>query len=473
MSLLVVGVSHRGTPLSLLERAVLDSDQATKLLDDLVGSPVVREGMVLSTCNRVEIYACVEKFHPALTLISELLSRHGNVNFDEIAGHVYVHYDDRAVQHLFAVAAGLDSMLIGEHQVVGQVRDAFRLAQERGYAGRDLHAIVQDALHAARRVRAETRIDSAGQTLVDVGLQILSDRLGPLAGRRALVIGAGAMASVAAAALTRVGITGLTVASRTLRRATALAQRYNGQAAALEKLADLLAETDVVVSCTGSVHPVVDAATLTKAVAGRTDPLGILDIALPHDVDPDVDRLPNVIRVDLETLRPVLENTAGSADVRHARQILDEEFDAHVARRTAVGVVPTVVALRDKAARVVAAELRRLEKRLPELDPRQFEEIRTTVHRVVDKLLHAPTVRVQELAGLAGPDSYSEALRTLFDLDPAQPVAISAPQPSTDSPARAAYQATDEAATDAEPRRDDAEPPSAAAAQDAGRESRP
>ncbi|MBX6371913.1 MAG: glutamyl-tRNA reductase [Acidothermus sp.] len=428
MSLLCLGLSHRDTPLPLLERVVLGRDQTQKLLDDLVAASLVSEAMVLSTCNRVEIYACVEKFHPGLALTSELLSRHTGVPFEDLAGHVYVHYDERAVQHLFTVAASLDSMLVGEHQILGQVRDAFRFAQERGHAGRELHAIVEDALHAAKRVHAETRIDAAGNALVDRGLRLLSERIGELSGKSALVIGAGAMASVAAAALRGAGVGALFVTSRTMSRATRLAARYSGTGIELAGLAGILSDVDVVVSCTGAAGTVVPAATVETAMTKRpTRPLGILDIALPHDVDPDVAALPGVVRIDLETLRPVLADSATADDVRAARRILEEEFAAHLARRAAIGVVPTVVALREKAARVVAAELRRLDRKIPQLDTRIREEIHAAVRRVVDKLLHAPTVRVQELAGSAGPDSYSEALRTLFDLDLATTEAISRP----------------------------------------------
>ena len=431
MSLLVVGLSHRSAPLALLERVSLSTDAADKLLDDLVASPTVDEAMVLATCNRVELYAEVDKFHAAVATISELLARHTGVGFDELAPHVYVHYEERAAQHLFAVTSSLDSMLVGEHQILGQVRSAFRAAQERGDAGSALHHVVEHALHAAKRAHAETGIDAAGSTLVEAGL-----RLGLPTGFRgahAIVVGAGAMASVAAAALRAGEVDDLLVVSRTLGTAAALAARVGGRAAPMTELEHELSAADLVVTCTGADGQVVPADVIERAMASRPDrPLFVLDIALPRDVDPRVATIAGVTLLDLDSLTAVTDDAAGTDDVREARRIVDLELAAYLAARRASGVAPTVVALRDKAARMVAAELHRLDHRLPNLDDSARTEIAATVRRVVDKVLHAPTVRVQELAETAGPQSYPEALRTLFDLDPAAPAAIASPEPGDD-----------------------------------------
>lgn len=432
MSLLVVGLSHRSAPMSLLERVSLRDDAITKLLDDVVAAPAIDEAMLLSTCNRVELYAAVEKFHPGVAAVSELLGQHTGVPFDELSPFVYVHYEDRAVQHLFAVTSSLDSMLVGEHQILGQVRAAFKTAQERGDAGTTLHDAVQHALHAAKRVHAETGIDAAGATLIDAGLRVGAPD--GLAGRTALIVGAGAMASVAAATLRSSGVAEIVVASRTLRSAQTLAARVEGRAIDIAHLETALAGVDVVVSCTGADGVVLSRDAVARAIESRAArPFFVLDVALPRDVDPDVAAIPGVTLLDLDQLRPVLENATAADDVREARRIVEEELAGYVAVGRASGVAPTVVALRDKAAQMVNAELRRLERRLPHLDDAAREEVAVTVRRVVDKLLHAPTVRVQELAGLAGPQSYPEALRRLFDLDPATPAAIVAPTPVEDA----------------------------------------
>jgi glutamyl-tRNA reductase len=442
MSLLVVGLSHRSAPLPLLERVSLPAEAAGKLLDDVVAAPAVDEAMLLSTCNRVELYASVEKFHAGVAALSELLARHTGVGFDELSPHVYVHYEERAAQHLFAVTSSLDSMLVGEHQILGQVRAAFRNAQDRGDAGSVLHDVVEHALHAAKRAHTETGIDTAGSTLVEAGLQLGVKALrgegaseieadAGLRARRAIVVGAGSMASVAAAALRGSDVGDLLIVSRTLRTAQLLAARVGGRALQMADLEHELADADVVVTCTGADGVVLNVGVVERAMDARPSrPLFILDVAVPRDVDPRVGQLPGVTLVDLDVLAPEVEHAAASDDVREARRIVDAELAAYAAARRASGVAPTVVALRDKAAQMVATELHRLDRRLPDLDEAARQEIASTVRRVVDKVLHAPTVRVQELANTAGPQSYPEALRRLFDLDPSAPAAIAAPDPT-------------------------------------------
>jgi glutamyl-tRNA reductase len=426
VSLLVVGLSHRSAPLPLLERTSLSIDAAGKLLDDVVATQAIDEAMLLATCNRVELYASVDKFHAGVASLSELLARHTGVGFDELSPHVYVHYEDRAAQHLFAVTSSLDSMLVGEHQILGQVRAAFRTARGRGDAGSVLHEVVERALHAAKRVHAETGIDALGTTLIEAGLRL--DPSGGLEGRHAVVVGAGSMASIAVAALRAGGVGDLVVASRTMQSAEMLAARAGGRAAAMANLEHEIAGADVIVTCTGSDAQVLSVDVVERAMASRTDrPLFILDVAVPRDVDPRVGKLAGVVLFDLDALAPLVDNAAAADDVLEARRILDMELAAYVSARRASGVAPTVVALRDKAAQMVAAEMHRLERRLPNLDEVARGEIAETVQRVVDKVLHAPTVRVQELADTVGPTSYPEALRRLFDLDPSAPAALVAP----------------------------------------------
>jgi glutamyl-tRNA reductase len=427
VSLLVVGLSHRSASLPLLERVSLSADASGKLLDDVVAAPAVDEAMLLSTCNRVELYASVEKFHAGVAALSELLARHTGVGFDDLSPHMYVHYEERAAQHLFSVASSLDSMLVGEHQILGQVRAAFRQAQERGDAGSALHEVVEHALHAAKRAHAETGIDAAGTTLIEAGLEAGAAAVGGLSGRRAVVVGAGSMASVAVTRLRAAGVSDLLVVSRTFATAQALAARAGGRSAPITELEHELASADVVVTCTGADGQVLPADVVERAMAQRPNrPLFVLDVAVPRDVDPRVAGIAGVTILDLDALKPVVDSATAADDVREARRIVDEELAAYLASRRAAGVAPTVVALRAKAAEVVEVELLRLERRLPQLDDNARDELAATVRRVVDKVLHAPTVRVQELAETAAPESYPEALRRLFDLDPAAPAALAA-----------------------------------------------
>ncbi|GAA4223664.1 glutamyl-tRNA reductase [Actinomadura meridiana] len=429
MSILVVGLSHRSAPVAILERAAVAGDDLLKLLHAVHASPNVAEAAIVSTCNRVEIYAVVDKFHGGVSAISELLSLHSGVPMDDLSPHLYVHYEERAVQHVFAVACGLESMVVGEGQILGQLRQAFRDAQDEGTLGRELHDVLQQALRVGKRAHHETGIDQAGASLVSVGLDVAARHLGPLAGVRALVVGAGSMSSLAAATLSRAGAREVVVANRTPERAERLVESLDApsRAIGLPVLDDAIPEADLVVSCTGAAGLVLTEERLTRRGVGSDGRRRFfLDLALPHDVERSVGDLPDVELAGLDELRTAEEtaNAVGSKAVEAVRRIVCDEVESFLSAARAAAVAPTVVALRSKAADVVDAELHRLAGRVPELDARARGEIEQTVRRVVDKLLHAPTVRVKELAAAPGGDSYADALRELFDLDPKTPDAV-------------------------------------------------
>jgi glutamyl-tRNA reductase len=421
VSLLAIGLSHRSTPVEVLERAALGSDGVGKLLADLARADHVDEARVLATCNRLEVHADVRKFHGGVQEVSELLAAHTGLPLETLTEHLYVHYEDRAVQHLFAVAAGLDSMVVGEQQILAQIRTALAVARAERTIGRSLSPVVDQALRVGKRAHSETGIDRAGRSLVSIGLDLAAQSFGgrpDLRGRRAVVVGAGSMSTLAATGLRDLGVSDLVIVNRTPERAERLAAGVGGRSVPLGSLAAAIADADVLVSCTGSVGTVVSAATLE----GRAEqPLAVLDLALPRDVDPAAATLPGVTVVDLESLHLVLEGAEIDADVEAVRRIVTEEVGGYLARMRADRVAPTVVALRERAQRVVDAELTRLLGRLPDADERTTREVRTAIERVVDKLLHAPTVRVKELAETPGGDSYAEALRELFSLEAGTP----------------------------------------------------
>lgn len=413
MSVLAIGLSHRTAPVALLERVSLSGDALDKLLFDVQQDLCVAEVMVVSTCNRVEVYAAVDRFHAAVSAITQLIGVHTGVSVDELTPHLYVHYEDRAVEHLFSVVCGLDSMVVGEAQILGQVRQSLKLAQERGTVGATLNELVQQALRVGKRAHAETGIDHAGSSLVSAGLALA----GRLVGSRALIVGAGSMSALAAATLARAGVTDIVVANRTFERGVRLAESVGGRAVELSAVPHELATADLVITCTGAGHHVITPDMVTRGIF-------LLDLAMPHDIDPSVRALPGVTLVDLETIQQSGIGSREGDAVEAVRTLVAHELDAFLTAERAARVTPTVVALRSKAADVVEAELGRLLMRVPDLDPKVRAEVTQTVQRVVDKLLHEPTVRVKQLATSPAGDHYAEALRELFDLDPKVPQAV-------------------------------------------------
>ncbi|MGW3494334.1 glutamyl-tRNA reductase [Streptomyces sp. NPDC001020] len=560
MSLLVVGLSHRSAPVSVLERAALAADAQAKLVQDTLAAEPATEAAVLATCNRIELYADVDKFHAGVAELSTLLAQHSGVGLDELTPYLYVHYEDRAVHHLFSVACGLDSMVVGEGQILGQIKDSLAAAQERHTAGRLLNDLFQQALRVGKRAHSETGIDRAGQSLVTFGLEQLSSGT-PVEtwakGKRALVIGAGSMSSLAAATLARAGVTEVVIANRTFERAERLAQilteaddtEVSARAVPMAAVPDELTRADVAVSCTGATGLVLTAQAVATALEGRVEGpvtpvtplapaqgaesrdegpatgsdtedgcpldlaavqgtagfsvlgeaavagmaaaeleqhaawvdkgteeprsgraaatavlapeaeadaitalvatvattgrvperrrpepveiprpapvLALLDLAMPRDIDAAVHRLLGARLVDIESLAEASADAPMAADVDRVRRIVSDEVAAFGAALRAAHITPTVVALRTMAADVVANEIARLEGRLPGLDTKHRAEITQTVRRVVDKLLHAPTVRIKQLAAEPGGAGYADALRTLFDLDPETVASVS------------------------------------------------
>ena len=456
MSVLVFGVSHRSAPVAVLEQLAADESEQGKLVERVLQSPLVTEAMLLSTCNRVEVYAVVDAFHGGLSVISQVLADHAGMSMAELTSHAYVRYSEAAVEHLFSVTSGLDSAVIGEQQVLGQVRRAYAAAEAGRSVGRILHDLAQRALTAGKRVQAETGIAAAGASVVSVALHIAAERLyrpelGPsytaLTGRTVTVIGAGSMGSLAAALLVRLGVGHVNVVNRSLPRAQRLVQiiaeqGVGAQAMTLDELPAALAAADLVVSCTGAVRPVVTLADVHHALAGAqrdesAEPLVLCDLGMPRDIDAAVAGLPGVCVIDMERLQREPAARAAAAHTDSAREIVAAEVAAYLAGQRMAEVTPTVTALRQRAAEVVDTELLRLEHRLPGLDDVQRDEVARTVRRVVDKLLHAPTVRIKQLAIAPGGDAYTEALRELFELNP-QAVDAGAggefPPPDDDSP---------------------------------------
>ncbi|BCJ53866.1 glutamyl-tRNA reductase [Actinoplanes sp. NBRC 14428] len=414
MNLLSVGASYRTAGVGTLERLTIAGSDIPGVLQKLVAQPYVGEAVVLSTCNRVEVYAAVTGFHGGLGDVCGVLAEQSGIGASELAGHLYVHYDEAAVRHSFRVSSGLDSMVVGEAQILGQLRDAYHAATEADSAGRLLHELMQQALRVGKRAHAETGIDRAGQSVVTAALDVAAGAFGgDLGGRPGLVIGAGAMGALSVATLTRTGVGPLRITNRGAARAARLAEAYGATAVDFADLDTALRDADVVVCATASTEPVLTA----DRLAGRDRPLVVLDLAVPRDVAPEVAELPHVTVVDIDGLAASRRTLPAAAETAAVEQIVTAEVEHFLAWLRGTEIAPTVAALRTRADEVVAAELRKLSSRRPEFTEEQRADVSRTLHRVVQQLLHSPTVRVRQLAAEPGGDQYAALLRELFDLD--------------------------------------------------------
>ncbi|WP_168583279.1 glutamyl-tRNA reductase [Gephyromycinifex aptenodytis] len=453
MSVIVMGLSHRSAPMSLLESAALDQFGAAALTQQVMAGENVDEVLLLATCNRLEVYASASTFHGGIAEIGEAIATVTGIDREILNEHLYVHYEDRAIAHAFTVACGLDAMAVGEAQILGQLRDALARGQQAGEVGSVLNSLVQHALRVGKRAHSETDLDRYSASLVEISLRRAAEHVGPLENARVLVVGAGAMSSLVATTAARHGVAALDVVNRTAARTERLAAATGATARDWSQLPEALRNSDIILSCTGALGHVLDVDLVADSQAWRNNaPAAFIDLALPRDVAPGVAELPGALVVGLEDLGEYLRahprlgvrrdgaKDVGEGDIDHARdaargaealrQVQDlivGEVAAFLANRRQVAVGPTVAALRAVASEVMTAELSRLDARLPELSTTQRAEVHRSVHRVVEKLLHTPTVRVKELAGSGQAGDYTQALRELFDLDHHDVATVSRP----------------------------------------------
>jgi len=420
VSVVVIGLNHRTAPLDLLERMAIGDGQLPKALHDLCTRPNISEALVLSTCNRTEVYAVAERFHGAYGDIRGFLADFSYLPPDEFADHLYVHYDTAAVSHLMSVTAGLDSAVLGESEVQGQVKLAWERARAEGTAGPALNLLLRHVLEAGKRARTETGIARHIASVSQAAVAMAGERLGTIAGKTVLVLGAGEMGEGTAVALAGAGAGRVLVANRTPARAKELAARVGGEPVPLAELPDRLAGADVLLTSTGSRVPLLEQADVAPIMAARPDrPLLVVDIAMPRDVDPGVGEIPEVTLLDMDDLRRFA--AAGIAERRRevaaVEAILNEEIERYLGATSAREVAPMIVALRQRAEAVRSAELERFQGRYDDLDPRQLDLVEAVTKGLVAKLLHQPTVVLKDAAGSARGDRLVAALRELFEIE--------------------------------------------------------
>ena len=418
MPLLTLGVSYRHAPVELLEGLAFASEDLPKAYRRLTDLEPVRGGVIVSTCNRVEVVAEVESYHAGFQVLRGFLSESREVPFEDFAEILYTHYEDQAIRHLFSVASGLDSMVLGEPQILSQVRSAYRDAETEDAPGPLLQALFRRAIRVGRRARAETEIGASPAAFVEAGAALAEQTLGGLEGRRVAVVGAGAMGDIAVRTLTSRGIMEVTILNRTRSKAESLARRTGARARAFEELPDTVREADLVVSFTGATGFVIDRDAIEDAALGRTTPLVLIDLAVPRDVDPSVAELRNVRLVDIDGLRDLVKG-ADLADVERVQAIIDHEVERFMEWRRAKRLAPLIQGIYDRAERIRAAELERVRGRLAALSEEERAAVEATTKAVVAKLLHHPIVLAKKLD--EGDEAEIHLLARLFDLEPPPP----------------------------------------------------
>lgn len=419
MSIVVIGVNHRTSPIEVLERVAMPSDTLAKVVHSLRTRENIREVVVLSTCNRSEVYAVAERFHGAYGDIRDFFCELGGLHPDDLHPHLYSQHDDAAISHLFEVAAGLDSAVLGEHEILGQVRNAWELAQQEGGAGASLNLLFRHALEVGKRARTETAIARSTASVSFAAVEMARDHLGALAGKRVLVVGAGEMSEGMAVALAAQRVGEIAVTNRTAERAAALAARVQGRVAPFADLGGAVAEADLVLTSVGAGSTVLEYDTVAAAMAARPDrPLLVVDIAIPRNVDPAVETIPSVTRLDLDDVRAWaargIEQRA--AEASKVRTIVVDEVERYLLEATARQAAPLVAQLRERVDSVRSAELERHAKRLGSLSPEQQEAVEALTRSIVNKLLHEPSVRLKEDAGTPRGERNAAAVRDLFGL---------------------------------------------------------
>ena len=416
MSVVVIGLNHRTASLDLLERLTVDAQRVPKALHDLMGRENLSEAVVLSTCNRIEVYAVAERFHGGFADVRDFLAGLAFLAPEDFADHLYVLHDEEAVQHLFEVAAGLDSAVLGENEILGQVGAAWDAARAEGAAGPTLNLLFRHALEAGKRVRSETAIARGITSVSHAAVALAADRLGTLHGRRVLVVGAGEMGEGMAVALADAGAAEVLVANRTAETAAEVAGRVGGRALPLGELGDQLVDVDVLLTSTGAQSLIIEHAQLASVLERRAGrPLLVIDIAVPRDVDPAAGSVPGVTLLDMEALSAFVDGATAArrSEIEPARQLLAEALDRYTTESTAREVAPVVAALRERAESIRAAEVDRVAGRLGDADRAAVD---AATKAVLAKLLHEPTVRLKGAAGTAKGDRLVESLRDLFDL---------------------------------------------------------
>jgi glutamyl-tRNA reductase len=425
MNIILIGLSHKTAPVEVREKLVFTHTMLRSALTHFDHTHPqahledVREGVILSTCNRLEIYALVRNPEIAYRAIVDFLGRACDTPVDLFEVHLYMARDDEAVCHLFRVAAGLDSMVLGEPQILGQITEAYESALSQSAVGTVLSALFRAAIHTGKRVRTETSIGVNPASISSVAAALAGQLLGDLSQRHVLLIGAGEMGAVAVRALVKRGVTKITVANRTYKNAEQLADAWGGRAIAFPQLPDAMAAADIIITSTGAPHTILNRELLEPAMATRPNrPLFIIDIAVPRDVDPNVTEIPNVHLRDIDDLQSQAKDNLREreSEIPQVEAIIETEVEQYLKWLASLDVVVTITDLRRRVEQIRQGELERLFNRL-DVDERERELVAAMTHRLINKILHDPTLRLKAEAANGNGAAFIAATRQLFMLD--------------------------------------------------------
>jgi glutamyl-tRNA reductase len=421
MKIILIGLNHRTAPVELRERLALDNHDPAELYEGLKQLEPVDEGVVISTCNRVEILLTTPSMaEQAIEEVKSFLAVKTNVAVSDFAEHLYIHQAQDAVNHVYRVVSSLDSMVVGEPQILGQVKDTYREALDSHASGVVLNHLLQRAFSTAKRVRAETGIANHAVSISYAAVELARKIFGELTGKKILLIGAGEMAELAIEHLRRQHVSDITIANRTLENALTLARRFEGQAISLKEIPAQLVNMDIVVTSTGSPDPVITAEMVRSILKARKHkPLFFVDIAVPRDIESEVNNLGNVYLYDIDDLEGLVDENKAlrSNEAARAERIVEEETIKFMNWLASMDVSPTIIALREKAEEIRRAELRRTLSKQNSFSQDQIDALETMTKALVHKVIHDPIMFIKKPDDDKRKESSLELIRSLFNLN--------------------------------------------------------
>lgn len=429
MEIAVVGLSHKTAPVEIREKVAFAPDLLHEVARTVRGLQGVSEGVILSTCNRVEVYAATRKREDGIESLIRFMADHHKIRYEDLRPHIYVYAGADAVRHVFRVASSLDSMVVGEPQILGQVKDAYDKAVQGSATGLVLNRFMHKAFSTAKRVRTETRIAQSAVSISFAAVELARKIFGELNGRTVMVVGAGEMCELAATHLVENGISGVVVTNRTFERAKALAEKFNGRAVPFESMSDALCEVDIVISSTGAPHTVLGVEAVKRAMRERRQkPMFLIDIAVPRDIEPAVNDLPNVFLYDVDDLTGIVEvnKRERNKEAEKAEGIVAEEVESFLTWAKTLDIRPTVRQLREHFEEVRRTEIEKTLKVFGDsLTDKQKKSLEAMSQAIVNKLLHQPTLYLKQIAEDPEAEISVDAVRRIFglpdDTEPEEP----------------------------------------------------